>query len=182
VVALALEVVDAAGPQGFADLSLSAVAARAGVAVPSLYKHVDGLPGLRRAVALACVEGLTAVLADATADRHGADALRAVAHALRGYALAHPARYLAAQTGSWVQDPEATDVHAAAARTVQVVDRVVGELGVDPARHVDAVRAVRAAVHGFVLLELDGGFGMPEDVGTSFGYLVDGLAGALSRP
>ncbi|GAA3797128.1 TetR-like C-terminal domain-containing protein [Cellulomonas soli] len=179
VVALGLDVVDAGGPTGWADLSLSAVAARAGVAVPSLYKHVDGLPGLRRAVAVACVDQLTAVLDDACADLHGTDALRATAHALRAHARTFPGRYQATQTGAWVTDPQAVEVHAAAARTLAVVERVVGELGIPDERHVDAVRAVRAAVHGFVVLELDGGFGMPEDVEISFGYLVDGLVGAL---
>ena len=60
VVDLALEVVDDGGPSGWADLGLSAVAHRAGVAVPSLYKHVDGLParthrsqGEQRSLALA---------------------------------------------------------------------------------------------------------------------------------
>ncbi|MGN8246872.1 TetR-like C-terminal domain-containing protein [Cellulomonas soli] len=179
VVTLALQEVDAAGPHGWADLSLSAVAARAGVAVPSLYKHVDGLPGLRRAVAAACVDELTAVLTQAVAGQHGAAALRATAHALRAHARTHPGRYLATQTGEWVTDPLAIDVHTAAARTVELVEQVVAELDVPPARRVDAVRAVRAAVHGFVVLELDGGFGMPEDVEVSFAYLVDGLVGAL---
>ena len=55
VVDLALAVVDEGGPSGWAELGLSAVAHRAGVAVPSLYKHVDGLPALRSAVAARCV-------------------------------------------------------------------------------------------------------------------------------
>jgi hypothetical protein len=36
-------------------------------------------------------------------------------------------------------------------------------------------------VHGFVVLELDGGFGMPDDVDVSFDFLVDGLVGGLER-
>ena len=42
------------------------------------------------------------------------------------------------------------------------------------------MRAVRAAVHGFVVLELGGGFGMPEDVDASFTFLVEGVVGLRS--
>lgn len=184
VVALALACVDDAGPTGFADLTLAAVAARAGVAVPSLYKHVDGLPGLRREVALACVEEFTAVLVAATDAAPGADAaarLRAALVATRGWARQHPGRYGAVQ-GGWPQDDQAVAVQAAAARAVEVLAATVADLGVPPQRHVDAVRAVRAALHGFVALELDGGFGMPDDVDTSFTFLVDGLIAGLTRP
>ncbi|MBE9940881.1 TetR family transcriptional regulator, partial [Cellulosimicrobium cellulans] len=47
VVRIALDLVDAGGPTGFADLTLAKVAAQAGVATPSLYKHVGSLAALR---------------------------------------------------------------------------------------------------------------------------------------
>ncbi|MGO2740360.1 MAG: TetR/AcrR family transcriptional regulator, partial [Cellulosimicrobium funkei] len=50
VVRIALDLVDAGGPTGFADLTLAKVAAQAGGATPSLYKHVGSLAALRREV------------------------------------------------------------------------------------------------------------------------------------
>jgi hypothetical protein len=44
---------------------------------------------------------------------------------------------------------------------------------------VDAIRALRAALHGFVTLEAGGGFGLPVDVDRSFDRLVAGLATAF---
>jgi len=61
-----------------------------------------------------------------------------------------------------------------------LVAHAVEELGLPADRWVDQVRAVRAGVHGFVELELGGGFGMPEDVDASFRYLVDALVRGLS--
>lgn len=171
---LALEVVDEGGPHGFADLTLAAVAARAGVAVPSLYKHVDGLPGLRREVALVCVHELGEAM-------RRADGLSAMAHAARAYALATPGRYDAVQGTGWVHDPGAENVRRASVVVVDEMTRAVAALGVPPDNRIDAVRAVRAAVHGFVVLELGGGFGMPDDVDASFTFLVDGLVGGLER-
>ena len=181
VVDLALAVVDDGGPSGFSDLTLAAVAARAGVAVPSLYKHVEGLPGLRREVARASVDEFTRMLADARGTLDGADALRAMADATRAYARAHPGRYQTVQGSSWTRDPDAAAVQTAAARTVDLLAGAVATLGVPPERRIDAVRAFRAAVHGFVVLELDGGFGMPDDVDVSFAFLVDGVVGGLER-
>jgi AcrR family transcriptional regulator len=181
VVTIALAVVDDGGPTGFADLTLAAVAARAGVAVPSLYKHVPGLPALRREVALVCVEELGAALAAVRAEHSGADLLPAIAHAVRDLARRSPGRYQAVQGGLWVHDPDAGAVRAAGAAVVDEVAAAVAGLGVPAERRIDAVRAVRAAVHGFVALDLDGGFGMPDDVDASFEFLVEGLVGGLQR-
>ena len=181
VVQLAVAVVDDGGPTGFADLTLAAVAARAGVAVPSLYKHVAGLPALRREVALVCIEEFGGALRAVRADHDGPDLLVAMAHATRDLARRRPGRYGAVQGAGWMHDPDADAVRAAAARTVGEMTDAVAELGVPDDRRIDAVRAVRAAVHGFVVLELEGGFGMPDDVDASFDFLVAGLVGGLER-
>ena len=181
--ALALAVVDEGGPSGYSSLTLAAVAARAGVAVPSLYKHVGGLHALRLDVAAACVADFTATLeaTQALCDDPGHE-LRAMARATRDYARTHPGRYQAVQGGGWPLDPDAGAVQSAAARTVEVLAEAVARAGVPAERTIDAVRAFRAALHGFVALELDGGFGMPQDVDVSFDYLVDLLIAGLTSP
>ncbi|WP_315096325.1 TetR-like C-terminal domain-containing protein [uncultured Cellulomonas sp.] len=181
VVALALTVVDEGGPTGFADLTLSAVAARAGVAVPSLYKHVAGLPALRREVALACIDDFGRALAAVRAERSGAELLPGMARAIRDLARRVPGRYQAVQGAAWVHDPDAVAVREASVRVIGHIGDAVTALGVPDERRIDAIRAVRAAVHGFVVLELEGGFGMPDDVDVSFDFLVAGLVGGLER-
>ena len=174
VVDLALGVVDAGGPTGYADLTLAAVAGRAGVAVPSLYKHVEGLPGLRREVALVCMQQLARTL-------ELLDTVAEMAHATRAYARATPGRYDAVQGTAWLHDPAAQAVREASVEVVDHLARGVTALGVPADDRIHAVRVVRAAVHGFVVLELAGGFGMPEDVDASFAFLVEGVVGGLRR-
>ena len=181
VVDLALAVVDDGGTTGFANLTLAAVAARAGVAVPSLYKHVAGLPALRREVALICIEEYADALQAVRADHSGTDLVPAMARAIRDLARRSPGRYQAVQGAAWVHDPDAYAVREASIRVVDEIADAVTALGVPDDRRIDAVRAVRAAVHGFVVLELDGGFGMPDDVDASFDFLVAGLVGGLER-
>lgn len=180
VVRLAVEVVDDGGTTGFADLTLAKVAAKAGVAAPSLYKHVGSLADLRREVTLIAVGELTAAGTSVTVGRAGADALRALAAAWRGYALKHPGRYAATQIGPDPDAPADAALRDAAAESVQVVVAVLRGFGLPDARLIDAVRAVRAGVHGFVTLELGGGFRMREDVDQSFTVLLDMLVAGVA--
>jgi len=180
VVRIALDLVDAGGPTGFADLTLAKVAAEAGVATPSLYKHVGSLAALRREVAVLTVQDLTARLVDSTVGRSGPDAVRALAHAMRDYAHAHPGRYAAVQVAPDPDDPEAAPLAAAGARTVEVIAAALRGFDLPEERSVDAVRAVRAGVHGFVALELGGGFRMARDRDRSFDVLVGMLVAGVA--
>ena len=189
VVDLAQAAADDGGPGGFDSLTLATVAARAGVAVPSLYKHVDGLPDLRREVALRAVEDFTATVRDVIAEGTSSDALRTAGRAIRTYALQRPARYAAVQEAPALGDLPDGRLSAASAQAVVVLaDALRGALPGRPAdrspaadtdAEVHLVRVVRAAVHGFVDLELRGGFGMPQDRDVSFEHLLDVLARGL---
>ena len=185
VVAIALELVDAGGPTGFADLSLAKVAAQAGVATPSLYMHVGSLAALRREVSVVSVEDFTRVLTDATVGLAGPDAVAALAHATRRYAHAHPGRYAAVQVAPDPDDPADAALSVAAGRSVQVVAAVLRGFDLPEDRTIDAIRSVRASLHGFVALELGGGYRLPDDLDRSFDVHVHqvlaGLA-SLSRP
>ena len=78
VVDIAIELVD---ERGISALSLAAVANRAKVAAPSLYKHVRNLESLQQKVSARATAELAQALSAAVAGRSGEDALRCVAHA-----------------------------------------------------------------------------------------------------
>ena len=178
VVDIAVELVDSDehGADGYAALTLAAVAGRAGVAVPSLYKHIGSLAALRSAVALAGVRELARRSAAATVGRAGDDALRALGREIRAFAREHPGLYAATQVA-----PDADDLELAQAAgdLVAVVAAVLRGFELPDARIVDAIRATRSAIHGFVALEAGGGFGMPDDVEQSFEALLDMLVAGV---
>jgi AcrR family transcriptional regulator len=173
-------VVDAAATIADADglpaVTLARVAGELGVRAPSLYNHVDGLPGLRRGVALLGVRELTAVLRDAAVGRSGDDALAATARAYRDYARTHPGRYAATVTAP---APDDAEHRAAAGETVEVVLAALRGWDLTGDEAVHAARTFRSAVHGFVALEAADGFGIPLDVDESFDRLVATLAAGL---
>lgn len=179
VTRIALDLVDAGGPTGFADLTLAKVAAEAGVATPSLYKHVGSLAALRREVAVLAVRDLTEAVVRASLGRSGPEAVRALAGAMRDFAHAHPGRYAAVQVAADPADPADAELAAAGAEVVGVMAAVLRGFDLPEDRAVDAVRAVRAGVHGFVTLELGGGFRLPQDLDRSFAVLVDMLVAGV---
>ncbi len=162
---------------GLEAVTLGRLAAELGVRPPSLYNHVDGLDGVLRGIALQALGRLADTLQAAAVGRSGRDALRSTAHAMRAFARDHPGGYAATQR-AMPADPE---VGAAAERVVSVFVAVLRAWDLEGDDAIHAVRIVRSALHGFVALELGGGFGLPLDLDESFermvGVLADGLGG-----
>ena len=173
VVRAAAEMAD---EDGWSRLTLAALATRLGVRQPSLYKHIDSLDDLHRGVSLVARRELGDVIARAAVGRAHRDALGALCLAYRDWVLAHPGRYAAT-----VRAPAADDLEdqQASAEVVAVVVDVLAGFGLEDERAIDAARTVRSAIHGFVVLEASGGFGLPRGLDTSFAFLVDTLAAGL---
>lgn len=173
------QVVDAAcalaDREGLDAVTLGRLAGELGVRPPSLYNHVEGLDGVLRGIALRGVVQLGDVLQAAAVGRSGRDALWAMAHAMRHFAGTYPGRYTAAQR-AYPDDPE---IAAAAARVIDVFVAVLRAWDLEGDEAVHVVRVVRSALHGFIALELGGGFGMPLDLDESFDLLVETLIRGL---
>ncbi len=174
IVAEAARLVDEVGRE---RLSLSELAKRLGVAPPSLYKHIDGLDGLDRLLAVVVLREVGDTMRRACTGRAAADAVSALARSYRAYGLAHPGRY-----GYVVRAPAPEDdaLAAAAAEIVSIFDDVFAAFQIPESDVVDAARFVRSALHGFVSLELGGGFGLPRSADASFQRLVAAVSRALT--
>jgi len=163
---------------GWENLTLAVVAQRLGVSMPALYKHIGSLEGLRHDVGVLALTELADTMAQAVSSTSGPEALFALAHAYRAYGQRHPGRYLATlRAPSWI-DAE----HSSAARAVlRVAYATLEGYGLSGREAADAVRAVRATLHGFISLEGSGGFGAPLDLDRSFRRLIEGLDHSLAQ-
>ena len=162
---------------GLSSLTLAGLAERLGVRQPSLYKHITGTDGLRRSIALRAKHELAIVLGRAAVGRARGEAITAMALAYRAWAHQHPGRYAAAQRSPVPGD---IDDEIASASVTQVAFDVMAGYELRDEDAVDAIRALRAALHGFVTLEAAGGFGLPVDVDRSYDRLVAGPTTAFA--
>ncbi|MEO5722798.1 MAG: WHG domain-containing protein [Ilumatobacteraceae bacterium] len=160
-----------------APITLAALAARLGVKQPSLYKHIEGMDDLRRSIAVRAKLELAGVMGRSAVGKAGGDAITAMSVSYRRWAADHPGRYAAT-----VRAPDAGDVddEAASFEITKLAFEIMSSLGLNGDDAVDAIRAVRSVLHGFVTLEALGGFGLPADIDRSFDRLIAGLVAGLA--
>lgn len=166
VVDVALALVD---EKGLDALSLAAVADRAGVAAPSLYKHVGSLADLRMLMAVRITRQITAIFAEVVMGRSGDEAVEALMRAYRAYVLANPGRY-ALMPLDVLHIPPLAD---AGRELLGVFVAVMRGYGLEDSAATHAIRRLRATVHGFATLESGGGFGLPEHIETTYDQVID---------
>jgi AcrR family transcriptional regulator len=139
---------------GFDQVTVSALARRFDVKVASLYSHLKGSQDLRTKIALLALEELADRAADALAGRAGKDALTAFANVYRDYAREHPGRYAAAQMRL---DAETAAV-SAGGRHAQMTRAILRGYDLTEPDQTHAVRLLGSVFHGYVTLEMGGGF------------------------
>ncbi|MEU8290876.1 WHG domain-containing protein [Streptomyces pseudogriseolus] len=158
-VGLTAERLTAAGAEladevGFDLVTVSELARRFDVKVASLYSHVRNSHDLKTRIALLALEELADRAADALAGRAGKDALVALANVYRDYAREHPGRYAAAQ---YRLDPE-TAMAGAGVRHSRMTRALLRGYDLDEPDQTHAVRLLGSVFHGYVSIEMGGGF------------------------
>ena len=146
-------------------------------ATPLLYAHVDGLAGLRRDLAhranIRLVERLS------TASEPHSDPSRRPTRRRPCLPLvrSRPPRSICGPLAR--SPPRCRSGRSSSSPNGQCGGGRAAGLGIGPERHVDVIRALRALLHGFVDLELAGGFGLADPVDGSFAAALDLLFDAL---
>ncbi|MEU1053026.1 WHG domain-containing protein [Streptomyces sp. NPDC005876] len=139
---------------GFEQVTLSALARRFDVKVASLYSHLKNSRDLKTGIALLALAELADRAADALAGRAGRDALTALADVYRDYAREHPGRYAAAQ----FRLDARTAAASAGVRQAQMTRALLRGYDLAEPDQTHAVRLLGSVFHGYVSLELAGGF------------------------
>jgi len=175
VVTAAAKVVD---EEGIEQLSLGRLAERLGVRTPSLYNHVAGLPGLKHDLALYCLRDVLDCITRATIGKSRAEAIFAFADAYRAYARETPGRYAFTLQAP---NPGDQELQAIAQQLVDVLRAVLAPYRLSEEEAIHAIRSLRSIVHGFISLEMAGGFAMPVDLDASFNWLINLYIAGLHR-
>lgn len=174
-------VIDAAAAvadrDGLDAVTLARLAEDLGVRPPSLYKHVDGLDAVRRALAVRGAAEANRRIERATIGKARDDALFALAHAYWQFARERPGLYAASLRAA---RPGEKDVAAAGDALLSTVLTVLSGYGVDKDDALHATRGLRAIIHGFVSLDAAGGFRLKLDLNESFERLLSAFARDLA--
>jgi AcrR family transcriptional regulator len=170
VVQAAADLINAEGPEA---LSLGHLAKGLGIRTPSLYNHVEGLPGLMRELSILNARNLADHISEAAIGQSGPEAVRAIMQAMRAYIKEYPGLYLSTVRASGTQPEVDPELEQEEARSVKVGMAVMASFGLEGEDAVHALRGLRSLVHGFASLEVSGGFGIPLELDESFSRLVD---------
>lgn len=154
---------------GVEAVTLASVAQKLGIRSPSLYNHVDGLPGLRARLAAHGLRQLQSKLEAAASGLTGDEALLAFSQAYVQFAYQHPGLYESTLRAPDPQDQELQQ--AGQAMIVLIVDMLNGR-GMSQEEQTHAVRGLRSILHGFCSLEQKGGFGLPTPLEESLRFII----------
>lgn len=174
VIDAAMSLTDEDGPDA---PTYAAIATRLGVSTGAIQHHCGDVASLRAAIATRSLAALHECLVDAVIGMSGADAIDALCVAWREWASDHPNLYLIA-TSSTVGDDE--DVAEATRQVMLLLARIIERSGRTPESAVHTARFVRSAIHGFVSLEIGGGFVLSVETEASFDELCSLLVQAAS--
>lgn len=178
VVATANDLLQSGGEQA---LTLHNLASRLGVQTPSLYNHVDGMPGLLRELRLLNARLLESRLVDAALGKSGAPALLQLAQAYRAYIMSNPELYNLTLRASGSESQPDAELRELEGRIVAIVLAVLESFDLRGEDALHAARGLRSLAHGFATLEAAGGFGLPLDCDESFHRLVMMFTRALDK-
>lgn len=173
---LLLTAADIADTQGIDELSLAALAKKLNIRTPSLYNHIDGLPGLRMKLSVYGLEQLYENVKKAVADLTGDDAIRAMSAAYLAFARARPGVY---ELTLRAPDPDHPEVVKAGGKLVRLLVDLFEDYDMTEDEALHAVRCLRSVLHGFASLEQKGAFGLPLDLDVTFRLLVDTFLAGL---
>ena len=163
---------------GLHSLSIASLATKFKVKPPSLYNHIDNLEDLQQAIILKGIRSLTLAGQKAAMGRAGFDALKAVSNAYRDFAKSQPGLYEIILRSNEGRDAELV---AAEKEAVEVFTGILRGYNLEQEQALHAVRSIRSCLHGFVVLEIKGGFGLPLSIEESFDYHLRILDYGLSQ-
>ncbi|MFZ7942987.1 MULTISPECIES: TetR/AcrR family transcriptional regulator [Bacillaceae] len=169
---------DIADQHGMHEVTLANLAKQLGIRPPSLYNHFDGLPGLRKKLAIYGIDRLYEVMADAAIGVSGTEAVLSISKAYVQFARKHPGLYEATMLAPYQED---ADVQQAGAKIVDLSIRVLQAYHLEGDLALHAVRGLRSILHGFSTLEQKGGFKMALDLDESLTIILKAFLAGIGE-
>ena len=169
---------DLADAEGIANVTLKALAEKLGVKPPSLYKHINGLEELKKALMLYGWKSLEKKVTRAAVGKSKEDAIRAIFYAYRDYVKEHPGVFEAMQ---WYNMYQSEENLQATEEVVAVLFQVLSAYDLQEEQKVHIVRMFRVFLQGFLMVEIHGGFGNLASITESFDFSLEILLNGIDN-
>lgn len=160
---------DLANEQGMQEVTLANLAKRLNIRPPSLYNHFDGLPGLRKHLAIYGLNKLHEEMTQAAIGVSGTEAILSISRAYVNFARNNSGLY---EATLMAPEPGDADVQQAGSKIVDLSVRVLQAYQLEGDMALHAVRGLRSILHGFSSLEQRGGFKMALDLDESLEIII----------
>jgi len=167
--------------EGMEALTLSRLAEELGIQTPSLYNHIEGLPGLQKELAVLNAKNITECMSESAIGKSGRDLFVEVAQAFREYIKSNAGLYMSTLRSAGAQSTPDPNLLHEEERGLKVGTTLMSSLGLQGEDAIHGLRAFRSVTHGFATLEAAGGFGLPQDCDESFRRLIEALVAGLKR-
>ena len=168
--------------KGLNHLNLHELAKQLGIRPPSLYNHISGIDGLRRAMMLYAIPLLTKDVTYAVIGLSGIEALKAFCMAYYSFATHNPGLYEAMQWWNRATDKE---VEEAFRDFMLVLNKILEPYDLDNEQHQHVYCLLRGLMHGFSSIAAFGGFSpdMPlrENYEWSINVTLQGLIHIIDK-
>lgn len=158
-----------ANEQGMQEVTLANLAKKLNIRPPSLYNHFEGLPGLRKKLAIYGLNKLYEEMTQAAVGVSGTEAILAISRAYVNFARKNPGIY---EATLMAPEPGDSDVQQAGSKIVDLSVRVLQAYHMEGDMALHAVRGFRSILHGFSSLEQSGGFKMALDLDESLEIII----------
>lgn len=159
-----------ADTNGLDEVKLASLAKKLEIRSPSLYNHVDGLPGLRKKLAIYGMKQLNEIMTLAAVGRTKDEAVHSIAKAYITFVRTHPGLYDATiRAVDW----EDTEAQLEGEKSVHIILQVLNAYGLKGDKAIHIIRGLHSLLHGFASLERSQAFNIPIDPDESLRMLID---------
>lgn len=167
VVETAMKIADT---EGINNLTLLRLSKELGIRSPSLYEHVEGMDGLMKLLRLSGLKIMAWQFRRSVTGISGDEAIRRFADSFRKFVKEHPSVY-SLTVQSDIGDSE--EIRKTAKEILDIIYAILRIYGLSDDKIIHATRYMRSVLHGFVSLEISGGFGLEVRIEDSFDLIKE---------
>lgn len=153
-----------ANTQGLEAVTMASLSQKLGIRSPSLYNHIDGLSGVRLALAIYGLREMNEQMTKAVEGLTGEDAVYEASKAYIAFARSNPGVYEATVPS---QSQDNAEFKAISEQLIGLIINLLDRYNLKHETAIHIVRGWRSLLHGFSSIEQKGGFGLPYQLDES---------------